>query len=32
MTDFDVKPPTALMGTIKTGDEITIVLNTTFAK
>lgn len=24
MTDFGIKPPTALLGTIKTGDEITI--------
>lgn len=24
MTDFDVDPPTALFGTVKTGDEITI--------
>lgn len=32
MTNFDIKPPTALMGTIKTGDEVTIVINTSFAK
>lgn len=25
MTDFDVSPPTAMFGTIKTGDEITVV-------
>ncbi|MCT4624621.1 MAG: YceI family protein [Schleiferiaceae bacterium] len=27
MTSFNVEPPTALMGTIKTGDEITIRFN-----
>ena len=32
MTAFGVKPPTALLGTIKTGDEVTIVINTTFSK
>jgi len=32
MSLFGIKPPTALMGTIKTGDEITLVLNTTFSK
>lgn len=32
MSAFGIKPPTALMGTIKTGDEITIVINTTFTK
>ncbi|MFV0605592.1 MAG: YceI family protein [Niabella sp.] len=32
MSLFGIKPPTALMGTIKTGDEITIVLNSTFTK
>lgn len=30
MTDFDIEPPTALLGTIKTGDEITIDFNLTF--
>ncbi|HLF34088.1 MAG TPA: YceI family protein [Cyclobacteriaceae bacterium] len=30
MSDFGVEPPTALMGTIKTGDEITIKFETTF--
>ena len=30
MTEFGVKPPTALMGTIKTGDEITVSYNITF--
>jgi uncharacterized membrane protein len=24
MTDYDIEPPTALMGSIKTGDEVTI--------
>lgn len=32
MTSFDIKPPTALLGTIKTGDDVTIVFNTTFSK
>ena len=32
MTDFNVEPPTALFGTIKTGDEITIKFNTFFLK
>lgn len=32
MTDFGVKPPTAMMGTIKTGDEITIRFNLVFDK
>ena len=27
MTDFGVEPPTALLGTIKTGDDITIDFN-----
>ncbi|MEX2595077.1 MAG: YceI family protein [Anditalea sp.] len=30
MTDFKVDPPTALLGTIKTGDEITVHYNFTF--
>ncbi len=30
MTEFDIKPPTALMGTIKTGDEITIEYDVIF--
>jgi polyisoprenoid-binding protein YceI len=30
MTDFKVDPPTALLGTVKTGDEITINYNLTF--
>lgn len=30
MTDFKVDPPTALMGTIKTGDEITVQFNVTY--
>lgn len=30
MTDFKIDPPTALMGTIKTGDEITINFNLTY--
>ena len=27
MSDFDVKPPTALLGTLKTGNDITIKFN-----
>ena len=27
MTEFDMVPPTALMGTIKTGDEVTVTFN-----
>lgn len=30
MTDFGIKPPKALLGTIKTGDEITIEFNLKF--
>lgn len=30
MTDFNVEPPTALLGTIKTGDEISIKFNAEF--
>ncbi|WP_286748125.1 YceI family protein [Roseivirga sp. UBA1976] len=30
LTDFNIEPPTALMGTIKTGDDVTIEFNTTF--
>ena len=30
MTDYDVEPPTALLGTLKTGNEITIVFNLNF--
>ena len=30
MSDYNVEPPTALLGTLKTGDEITIHFNTTF--
>jgi len=30
MSDFDVKPPVALLGTIKTGNDITIVINITY--
>lgn len=32
MTDFEVEPPTALLGTIKTGDEVTISFNSKFNK
>jgi hypothetical protein len=24
MTDFNISPPTAMLGTLKTGDEVTI--------
>ncbi|NNM10248.1 MAG: YceI family protein [Flavobacteriaceae bacterium] len=30
MTDYDVEPPTALLGTLKTGNDITIVFNLNF--
>ncbi len=30
MTDYNIDPPTAIMGTIKTGDEITIKFNIQF--
>ena len=32
MTDYKVEPPTALMGTIKTGDEITVEFSITYLK
>ncbi len=32
MSEYDIKPPTALMGTIKTGDEITVTFTVLFAK
>lgn len=32
MTDYDITPPTALFGTLKTGDDITISFNLTLAK
>ena len=32
MTDFNIQPPTAIMGTIKTGDEVTIRLEMVFSK
>ncbi|WP_347925122.1 YceI family protein [Pontimicrobium sp. SW4] len=32
MTDFKIEPPTALLGTIKTGDQITIKFNSNFIK
>lgn len=32
MTDFNVVPPTALMGTIKSGDEVTVKFETVFVK
>lgn len=31
MTDFKMDPPTALMGTIKTGDDITVAFSVTLA-
>lgn len=30
LTDFKIDPPTALMGTIKTGDDVTVEFNLTF--
>ena len=32
MTDFDMSPPTALLGTLKTGDDISILFNVTVSK
>ncbi len=32
MTDFGIDPPTAMMGTIKTGDEITVVYKLVYTK
>ncbi|MEP2026600.1 MAG: YceI family protein [Reichenbachiella sp.] len=32
MTDYDITPPTAVFGTIKTGDDITIQFNFTLTK
>jgi galactitol-specific phosphotransferase system IIB component len=32
MTAFNIDPPTALFGTLKTGDDITIKFKTTFKK
>jgi hypothetical protein len=32
MTDYNVKPPTAVMGTIKTGDDIILSYNVKFTK
>jgi len=32
MTDYNVKPPTAVMGTIKTGDDITLSYNVKLTK
>ncbi|MGN7784308.1 YceI family protein [Niabella sp. 22666] len=32
LTAFGITPPKALMGTIKTGDDVAVILNSTFAK
>jgi polyisoprenoid-binding protein YceI len=32
MTDYDIEPPTAVMGTIKTGNEVTIRFNVQYSK
>ena len=32
MSEYDIKPPTAMLGTIKTGDEITISYTVLFSK
>ena len=32
MTDYDIDPPTAMLGTIKTGDEITIAFSAEFSQ
>jgi hypothetical protein len=30
MTDYNIKPPTALLGTLKTGDKVTVTFNLKF--
>lgn len=32
MTDYGMKPPTAMLGTLKTGDEVEVVFNLIFTK
>ena len=32
MTDYGIEPPKALLGTIKTGDDIKIIFKTVFQK
>jgi len=32
MTEFGIEPPTAIFGTLKTGDEISIDFNVVFKK
>jgi polyisoprenoid-binding protein YceI len=32
MTEFNMKPPTAMMGTIKVGDEVTVTVNLVLAQ
>jgi polyisoprenoid-binding protein YceI len=32
MTDYKMKPPTAMMGTVKVGDEVTVKFDLTFGK
>jgi polyisoprenoid-binding protein YceI len=32
MTDYKMKPPTAMMGTVKVGDEVTVKFDLTFSK
>jgi hypothetical protein len=32
MTDFGIKPPTALMGTMKVGNEVEVVFSVTMKK
>jgi len=32
LTAFGITPPKALMGTVKTGDDVTVVLNATYVK
>lgn len=32
MTDYGIKPPKAMLGTLKTGDEVEIVFNVILSK
>ena len=32
MTEYEMEPPTAMMGTIKTGDDVTVTFSTTYKK
>tara|TARA_Y100001935_G_scaffold93147_1_gene77409 strand:+ start:21474 stop:22037 length:564 start_codon:yes stop_codon:yes gene_type:complete len=32
MTDYNIDPPTAMMGTMKTGDDVTVIYNVLYTK